>query len=273
MKSKYPLIDCSSSFAALCLYVLCAFSFLLSANASADEELAVEAILQEFVKDYEQDISLSYDVTFGIKVDDKRWHVVAKARTANAPPSVILAEGFPEEPTFYYETNERFLNRVYLGEISADTGAVKANQLDYVPMDEKLMKGAKYTQQVETQRRETLFHFWTRGRPEIIKFGPQYSRNTHGAMAGVFYYGESLRTSSFILYPGMHANEDPNNQDNPFKSLMIIFKGQIKAVIGGEEVILKAGESVFIPPGVPHEFMNPFDERVEGILLMFGLSA
>jgi len=237
------------------------------------ETLSVREVLDIFATDYANDPSLRQDVTFGVKVDDKRWHIVARARTNGSIASVRVLDGFPDEPTFYYETTATFLWRILNGEMSADTGAVRATQHEYSPVAERLMEGAVYNDEVETQIRETLFHFWTRGMPEIIKFGPRYSRNTHGAMVSVFYYGEDLRTSSFILYPGMHANEDPSGQANPFKSLVIIVSGQLKAVVGGKEVILKKGDAVLIPEGVSHEFMNPFDEIAEGILLMFGLSA
>lgn len=235
--------------------------------------LSVREILNIFAADYAIDPSFRQDVTFGVKVDDERWHIVALTRTDSSTAAVRVLDGFPDEPTFYYETTEKFLRRILHGEMSADTGAVRATQHEYSPVTERLMDGADYNDEVETQIRETLFHFWTRGMPEVIKFGPQYARNTHGAMVSVFYYGEDLRTSSFILYPGMHANEDPSGQANPFKSLVIIISGQLKAVIGGKEVILKKGDAVLIPEDVSHEFMNPFDEMAEGILLMFGLSA
>jgi len=65
---------------------------------------------------------------------------------------VKLHMGFPQQPTFYFDTNEVFLNRLYRGEMSADTGAVKASEADYVPMNEKLMEGAKHTRKLVTQR-------------------------------------------------------------------------------------------------------------------------
>ena len=53
-------------------------------------------------------------------------------------------------------------------------------------------------------------------------------------------------------------------------SMLIMTTGAAVGKIGGRELTLHRNEMLFIPPGVSHEFWNPYDESAEGILLMFG---
>jgi mannose-6-phosphate isomerase-like protein (cupin superfamily) len=55
--------------------------------------------------------------------------------------------------------------------------------------------------------------------------------------------------------------------------MFICLRGKAAAKVGGKDVMLEAGQMVFIPPGVSHEAWNPYDEPAEVILLMFGEGA
>lgn len=55
--------------------------------------------------------------------------------------------------------------------------------------------------------------------------------------------------------------------------MIILIKGKVVAKLNGVDHIIEAGNAVFIPPGVTHEVLNPFDEAGEFILLMFGEGA
>jgi hypothetical protein len=118
------------------------------------------------------------------------------------------------------------------------------------------------------------FHFWTRGFPEVVKFGQgSQTRVLHGGNAVLFYYQEGFRSGWFQIVEGQHVNEDDSDQTNPFPSMLIITKGNLQSRIGGEERVLRAGETVFIGPGITHEFWNDEEEAAEGVLVMFGEGA
>jgi quercetin dioxygenase-like cupin family protein len=157
--------------------------------------------------------------------------------------------------------------------MNALTGAVKAFSTDYAPFDMEAMEGYQPGEDFVAKVVPFMFHFWTKGTPEIIPFGPEYSRNTHGAQATIFFYQPGLRSGWGILYPGQHANEHPKSKSNSFPSLLIFTKGKAVARLNGKDQEIKEGQAIFIPPGMEHEFLNPFDLPAEFILLMFGEGA
>ena len=53
-------------------------------------------------------------------------------------------------------------------------------------------------------------------------------------------------------------------------NLFIITKGKGKALLGDEKIDLEPGMSIFVPPYVKHVFYNPYDEPLEGVLVLFG---
>lgn len=231
----------------------------------------VSSILNSFAKDYEKDVMLKEDVTFGIKVDDVFWHVIAKAKTDDADAKVSLVAGEPEEPTFYFYTDFETLQKVNNGEMNALTGAAKAFSSDFAPFDADIMEGFVPDETFVASLLSVMFHFWTKGNPEIIPYGIDYTRFTHGAQASIFYYQPGFRSGYVAIKKGQHANEDKNSQSNPFPTLLIAIKGEGIMVIDGKEHVFREGHAVLIPAGVRHEFLNPDnDEPLECILLMFG---
>lgn len=232
----------------------------------------VRAILNRYAVDYEADPSMVGGI-FGIEVDGKWWHVVARPGHKGTVPSVELREGAPSEPSFYFTLDHATLLKLDAGELNAETAMVKAFSTDPSPMDAEVMDGFAPGEGFLDTLLKTSFHFWTRGLPEIIPFGESYTRFTHGADAVVFYYQPGFRSGWGSLKPGQHANEDPRSQTNPFPSLVVVTAGSGMARIGGIEVELTAGQAVLIPSEVAHEFWNPNDEPMELVLLMFGEGA
>ena len=51
---------------------------------------------------------------------------------------------------------------------------------------------------------------------------------------------------------------------------MIFTKGKGKGLFGEEEFDIEPGMSVFIGPYVKHVIYNPYEEPLEGILVLFG---
>jgi mannose-6-phosphate isomerase-like protein (cupin superfamily) len=230
---------------------------------------AVRAILERFALDYQEDPSIAA-VAFGIEVEAEWWSVTATPGVDKAPARVVLQEGPPAEPTFYFTLDRETLGKLDRGQMNAETAMVKAFSTDPSPMDIEVMEGFQPGPDFVGVALPATFHFWTRGLPEVIPFGESYTRFTHGADATVFYYQPGFRSGWGSLKKGQHANEDPRSQTNPFPSLVIVTQGAGTGRIGGKEIELKAGQAVLIPTEVSHEFWNHNDAPMEFVLVMFG---
>ena len=253
-----------------CMLVL---TFCLHAIMVLSQQKDARTIIEGFAEDYKNDVTFVEDVTFAVKVDDAFWHVVAKAGTDQAAASVTVHDGKPEVPSFYFHTDLATFNKIDRGELNPLTGAVKAFSTDFAPFDADIMEGFSPDEGFLSTLLSVYFHFWTKGVPERIPYGMDYTRFTHGAQAAVFYYQPGFRSGYVAIKKGQHANEDEKSQSNPFPTLMIAIKGEGKMIINGVESILSAGEAVLIPAGVKHEFTNENEEPLECILLMFGEGA
>lgn len=268
MKTKILKFTFKETLTKLVFYCIC-----LQASLGFSQQKDARTIIEDFAKDYQNDVTFTKDVTFTVKVDDAYWHVKAIAKTEASPAKVTVHDGKPEQPTFYFFTNIETLNKVDKGEMSAFTGAAKAFSTDYAPFDADVMEGFTPDQNFIKTLMSVYFHFWTKGFPERIPYGIDYTRFTHGAQASIFYYQPGFRSGYVAIKKGQHANEDEKSKSNPFPTLLIAIKGEAKMIINGVASILPAGEAVLIPAGVKHEFMNDNNDLFEAILLMFGEGA
>ncbi len=210
---------------------------------------------------------------FGIKVGDDFWHVDAKAKSTNAAAEVTLIFGKPTTPTFYFYTDLETLKKIEKGELNALTASAKAFETDFAPFDVDVMDGYQPDEHFMDTLFSVYFHFWTKGFPEVIPYGLDLTRLTHGAQASIFYYQTGFRSAYVAVKKGQHANENDDSKSNPFPTLLIAIGGEGKAILNGQEYILKKGSAILIPPGVNHEFLNENKEPLECILLMFGKGA
>jgi quercetin dioxygenase-like cupin family protein len=241
-------------------------------HLTAAETATTAEMLRSFVEDFRDDLTVKKQaLTFGIQVkDDGEWTVIVDGKGG-----VELKSGLPEHPTIYYILADRkTLTELHTGRKNALTLAGKARSTDFAPLDFGLMDGFSPTPEFFQMFIPLTFHFWTRGQPEIVKFGDKRStREVHGANATVLYYQEGFRSAWFQIEKGQHVNKEEQDQVNPFPTLLLMIRGQIHARIGGREIIFEKGEAIFIPAGVSHEFWNVRDEPAECVLLMFGEGA
>lgn len=245
---------------------------LITAPAHAQES-ATRTLLEAFAQDFVNDEMFTEDIRFGVEVDGIMWDVNAEKKGETNLSKVTVLKQQPPVPTFYFKTNEKTLQEIYQGKINALTAGVKAFSTDYAPLDIEAMEGFQPEGDFAGRVLPLTFHFFTRGTPEIIPFGPQHTRATHGAQASIFYYDTGLRTGYGVLHPGQHANEHPKSRTNPFSSMLIILEGKIIARLNDTDHEVTKGHALFIPPGMSHEILNPFDEQASFILLMFGEGA
>lgn len=252
-------------------FLICLVVVLSCLTLSAQTDEQIKTILDRFAQDYQSDPSRTEQV-FGVEVDKEMWRIEISGKDKSVKKHRI-EKGNPGKPTFYYVTNLETLRLIDQGKMNAMTAGVKAFSTDYAPLDIDVMEGYQPGQDFVPEVLAFTFHFWTRGIPEIIPYGPHYTRSTHGAQAAVFYYDKGLRTGYGYIHPGQHANEHPKSKTNPFSSMMIVTKGKILARLDGVDHPIEEGNAFFIPAGMSHEVLNPYDEPGEIILLMFGEGA
>ncbi len=238
---------------------------------------SAEEILRSYVQDFQNDPAAAEPITFGIKIKDEahgEWQVtVGGKKDAAGKYPVELGRGLPSKPSAIYTLDLVTLQRIDRGEINALTAMGKARASDPAPMDIDVMEGFQPTPEFLAAFIPLTFHFWTRGFPETVVFDKEHSREVHGANMVVLYYEKGLRSAWGQVEKGQRVNADPKDQVNPFPTMFICLKGRATVKVAGKEVMLRAGQMVFIPPGVSHEAWNPYDEPAEVILLMFGEGA
>lgn len=251
-----------------------ALALIMTSLNLVAQDSSVRGILESFANDYREDLSLDKDITFGIKIDDSFYHIIAKAKSDDAAAFVSLQEGLPDHPVFYFTASSETLNNIVSGKWNPLTAAVAAFSNEKVPLDVDMTEGFQPDKNFMEDLLSVYFHFWTKGTPEIIPFGNDQTRFTHGADATVFYYQPGFRSAFVSLKKGHHANKDERSRTNPFPSLIIAISGQGVARINGEDLPFGKGQAMLIPKNVSHELMNPEnDEALECILIMFGEGA
>ena len=237
----------------------------------------VKEILRSFVEDFRNDPAAGSRCVFGITIRDSSepdWSVVVSGRkAADGRSEVDIQKGLPTEAAAVYVTDRETLEKIDRGEMNALTAMGRARSTDPAPMDVTFTPGFQPTEEFLAAFLPFTFHFWTRGFPETVSFGPAAGREVHGATMVVLYYQKGLRSAWGQIQKGQRVNADPKDQVNPFPTMMICLRGRAVSKVGGVEKVLEAGHMVFVPPGTAHEAWNPFDEPAEFIILMFGEGA
>jgi len=247
-----------------------------AANAVSESEkktdsVSAEDIIRSYVEDFKEDPTAGDSAwTFGVQVRDSgTWTI-----SIDDDGTVESNSGKPSTPTFFYITDLETLRDMDSGELAVFTAMGKASSSDYAPMDFEFMEGYQPSEDFMEVFVPFTFHFWTKGIPEMVRFGDEkYTRVVHGANVVALYYQKGLRSAWYQIEKGQHINEPAEDQTNPFPTLVVFTRGKAMARIGGKEIPLEEGRSVLIPAGVPHEFWNDRDMPAEFIIIMFGEGA
>lgn len=195
--------------------------------------------------------------------------------TVTLPPEGpgTVEPGMTPDFTLGFDTDIEFLRRLDRGEMSAMTAMGQARSSDPTPLRLRVPEGFEWSAAARDFVLPLAFHFWNRQWPEVIAFNRDASRLVHGANAVVFYYQSGARTAWYQIEPGMHVNRDSADQRNPFKSLLIMTRGEMSSRLDGQERVLREGEAVLILPDMPHEFWAEQHQHGEAVLVMFGAGA
>ena len=258
-------------------------AFVSMQNVSAQVQ-STEAILQSFVESYKTD-PMAITATFGIKVGDEWWYVtserVQEAYKAGkskqytlhnfGPNKVALHKGMPTSPTWYFSLADRAtLDNINQKVWTASTAAAKSTPADVVALDLSDMEGFTSNQKNTAIAYQVLEHFWKKDAVEITHFSRDKSLPSHGAEIVSLYTMKDKRIGWFSLGKEETANGERGLDKGQVPNLFIITKGRGKAQLGDEEFDLEPGMSVFVPQYRKHVIYNPYDEPLEGILVLFG---
>lgn len=254
--------------------LICGAMALLAAGCAHAQQTTAPAgdpmaALTRFASDYANDAYNDRPVTFGVQIGGDRWWTVS---VAPGQPGRVTP-GQPSTPTFYFSFDDgELLGRIDAGDTNALTSMVAAREGDHVPMDFNAMEG--YRPDVAWLV-PFVFHFWTRGEPEVISFDAGSSRVAHGGQMNVLYYLPGYMRSAVVeLRPGQHANEEPGvDQEDPFPNMVVMMRGSVTARVGGREFELREGQAIYIRPNVPHEFWNAGNDSTWFVWLAFGEGA
>lgn len=245
------------------------------------ELLEAQSTLAEFAKDYTSD-HMAIDVTFGVKLEDRFWTVDVKRKEAASsrgrltdhsfgPHIVTVSEGVPEKPTWYFEiANIDVLRLIASGEVNAGTAAMQSFGSDEVGVEIRDLAGFKSTSGDEADRYLVLSHFFTKGKPEVTRFGRKNSLETHGAQATALHMMKGFRVVYMSLGPKEVANADPRLSFGQMPNLFIITSGKGTLHTDDGPMVIEKGMSVFVPQFVKHEVVNDGDEPLEAVLVLYG---
>ncbi|WP_299192112.1 cupin domain-containing protein [uncultured Erythrobacter sp.] len=251
-----------------------------AALSDADIERA-DAILREFADDYVND-PMAINSTFGIRLGQQWWTVsVARRETPSArgrltdhtfgPHEVSLTRGRPERPTWGFRiASLDVLERIASGEINAGTAAMQSFGSDRVGVETGDMRGFESTAGDEAEMYLALSHFFTKGKPEVTRFGAANALVTHGAPTTALHMMKGFRILFFSLPPDGEVNSDPRLEVGQMPNLFVITSGTGVMHSDDGPIRLEAGMSVFVAQFVKHQFVNDGDEPLEGVLVLYG---
>ena len=253
----------------------------VEAQIAKPTDLSIAQMLGSFVADYRND-PMAMSADFGVKVGAEWWNVSVTRRQSAypngrltghraGPHKVELRQGAPARPTWYFELADKsVLEEIFRGDLNAGTGGMQSFASDKVKVEIREMEGFTEKARGEADMYHALSHFWTRGTPEITYFGRTKSLPTHGVGAVSLYTMKGNRIAWFSMMKDEAANADPALEAGQVPNLFIVTKGRGKAKLADNSFDLKEGMSVFIAPYVRHVLWNPYDEPMEGILVLFG---
>lgn len=243
---------------------------LYAQNKEPSQKDVIEPVLERFVADYRKD-PLAQNITFGIEVEGLRWRVVS--RQAEEGRSVELKEGFGDQPLFYFTASRETLNLLDQGVWNGLTAMGAASSRDVTPLDILTTQDYQKTSEYDATIRPLIFHFWTRGTPEIVPFTMQHSRIVHGAPGVATYYDKDFRSAVYTVPGGLGRDQAPT-LIVPFKRMVLVIAGEGEGVMGETDFTMKAGDMVLAPPNIPVTFWNASDTQpLSFVWVMWGAGA
>ena len=252
-----------------------------SVTSNESEWAQAEAVLQELATDYMHD-PMAIDATFGIKLGEMWWTVAVTQKETPSqrgrltdhtfgPHDVALTRGQPAEPTWYFEiADQKVLDLIGTGQVNAGTAAMQSFGSDKVGVETRDMDGFQSTSGDEGDMYIALSHFFTKGKPEVTRFGLGNSLETHGAQATALHMMKGFRVVYATIGVNEVVNEDPRLEFGQMPNLFIVTRGKGTLNTDDGPMVLEKGMSVFVPQYVKHQIVNDGDEPLEAVVVLYG---
>jgi len=230
-----------------------------------DEAATVEKMLHDFIEEYRGlgTDTCVYVVQLDIRPEGQSWHLMV-----HPEGKINLAAGPNDQAAFILATDMRTLLDIYDGKMTAYTAAAQATGLDTVPLQVQTTEVAVALGNPRQALLGFIQDFFNRSWPERIQLGEEHSRLVHGARAIPLYYGPGFRSGWYKVTKGQSLNEPGDT--NPFPQAFIIISGDGMAKIGDSTIPIRAGESVYIPPGSDHVVWTESDKGITLIWIAWG---
>ena len=185
------------------------------------------------------------------------------------------------------KTNIRYirkLNHMTLAELSESTGLTSA----YLSMIERDMREPTLStlRKIADALGVTAESLWTDIPQQSVTRNPKgyqlmtaESREPKNLYPGVFY--ESLTENALVegrtrglighfgrLMPGAVSNPNlPASHEED--ELTFVIRGEMTVILGEERVLLQAGDSLLVRPGMTHNYINESKEPVEFVMVRY----
>lgn len=245
------------------------------------EAARADALLQDFVDDYAMD-HMAIGTSFGIKLGQQWWNISVERKEAATrrgrltdhafgPHKIELSRGVPAKPTWYFEiASMAVLEKIASGEVNAGTAAMQSFGSDRVGVETRDMDGFTSTAGDEAEMYLVLSHFFTKGKPEVTRFGSNNALETHGAQATALHMMKGTRVVQFSVPPQGQVNADPRLSFGQMPNLFVVTSGKGTLFTDDGPMVLEKGMSVFVPQFVKHEMINDGEVPLEGVLILYG---
>lgn len=254
-----------------------------AATEISDAELQrTEAILRELADDYVND-PMAISSVFGIRMADHWWTVkVERVETpsrrgrltdhAFGPHKVSLTRGEPTQPTWFFGiASLDVLEKIAAGEVNAGTAAMQSFGSDRVGVETSDMEGFTSSAGDQADMYVALAHFFTKGRPEVVRFGRDNSLMTHGVQATAIHMVKGSRILHFSINRDEVANDSEQLDSSQTPNLFIVTHGRgTLETDGDQKIALEPGVAVYVPQFTKHVIRNDGGEPLEGILVLYG---
>lgn len=241
------------------------------ANAESHASCDVEAAVQAWADDWgaSDAVPLTGDIVFELEATDT-GQAFAVELSRGGDGRVVPMDG--GAPATRFKATRAVYCDLASGRLNVLTTMGKAKASDPAPMEVEIGEEYAAGDRVRAELMPAWFRFFTKGAPEVVRFGFGHGREVHGGHAVPLYYGKGLRTAWYGLEPGMHVNRDPSDQSNEFDSIFVVLAGEVHARFDGKVRLRTGGDSVFVPAGMKHEFWVE-QGRGEFLVVMTGEGA
>ena len=71
-----------------------------------------------------------------------------------------------------------------------------------------------------------------------------------------FATGKDAQVVFMNITPDTNPNNEIGMESHKFDQVIFVVEGQAKSILNGKDSTVKAGDMIFIPQGIPHNFVN-----------------